>query len=495
MGTHRPIDLPSATDRITARLRPQRTAKTDERQRALGATDAIGAGGNLRPSPTATPLVVLDVNNFFSPTGGGVRRYHLEKIAHFGKRADIQYHLVVPSDRRLRERKDGATLHHMPAVPIGRSGYRFLIDPFALRNLVRELDPDVIEIGSPYILPDLVRFAAKGSRAQLVGFWHAHYPDAYLRRPLAAVGDIGALAERVGWWWARRTFGRFDRIVAAAQCLEGELAAHGIDRVAITPLGVDLGLFSPSCRDEGLRARWGASNDDVVFAFPHRLCEEKRLNTLIEAWPHAVAAIGPRAKLVFAGRGPGEAQVRALMARYPTQVFHEGFLSDPIEIARLLASVDVVAALSPTETFGLSAAEAMASGSAIIGSDELSVGEMLRQSHAGIAVADRDPVALAKAMVALGDARLVRRLGQRAHGYALSRFDWRETFDRLANIYRAVCDGSTMPTMEPWSPIVAALASSGEFTFPAPGDRTGRPQWHQDPPALPSVARSSDVAS
>lgn len=429
-------------------------------------------------TPTTTPgrdapLRVLDVNNFYSPTGGGVRRYHQEKIRHLGGMKGVEYHLVVPSDREARIEQDGATLHHVPAVALGGSGYRFIVDARALRRLILAVRPDVIEIGSPYVLPDLVRHAARGTGARLIGFWHAHFPDAYMRRPLAAAPEVAGLAERLGWWWARRTFGRLDHVVAAAGCLGGELGARGIDRVAIAPLGVDLELFSPSRRDPALREQWGAGKEDVVLAFPHRLCEEKRLSTLIEAFHRVIAVAGSRVRLVFAGHGPGAPEVAALCARYPNQVFHAGFLQEREDVARLLASVDIVAALSPTETFGLSAAEAMASGVALIGSRELSVGEMLEQSRAGIAVADRDPQQLADAWIRLLEPGRASKLGVRAHAYALARFDWSDTFDRLVEIYHAVVEGKTVPELAPWSGALAALATaSGEHEgAPTPSTR------------------------
>ena len=195
------------------------------------------------PATNSGNLVVLDINNFFSPTGGGVRRYHLEKLRHLGERTDVDYNLVVPSDRKRIERYGRATIHHLPAMPLGKSGYRSILDPLALRRVIRAVGPHVIEVGSPYLLPDLVRIAAAGSGARIVGFWHAHYPDAYMRRPLASQPVLSRTAERFGWWWASRTYGRFDATIAAADCLRGELAAHGVHNVAIAPLGVDLGLF------------------------------------------------------------------------------------------------------------------------------------------------------------------------------------------------------------------------------------------------------------
>ena len=40
---------------------------------------------------------VCDINDFFTMTGGGVRRYHLEKLRYMARQDDVEYHLIVPS--------------------------------------------------------------------------------------------------------------------------------------------------------------------------------------------------------------------------------------------------------------------------------------------------------------------------------------------------------------------------------------------------------------
>ena len=445
-----------------ARTRPEPQTQAPNKARSDDASTPDTLARPTAAEALSRPLVALDVNDFFSPTGGGVRRYHTEKLRHLGDRSDVAYHLVVPSDRFGQEKHGGATLHYIPALPLGKSGYRAMIDPLALRRIIREVRPDVIEVGSPYLTPDLVRLASAGTGARLVGFWHAHYPDAYLRRPLAKQPLLSRTAERLGWWWAARTYGRFDATIAAADCLRDELADHGVRNVSITPLGVDLELFTPERRDRALRASWGAGDDDVVVCFPHRLCGEKRLSTMIEAFRTVVAIAGPRARLVFAGRGPGEPEVQALCEAFPEQVHHLGFVDDRQQMARILASADVVAALSPTETFGLSAAEAMARGTALIGVDALSVGELLRQSRGGLVVPDLDPHALSAAWLQLLDPELTRRYGARAQAFALSQFDWRETFDRIIAVYRSVVKGEPARLDRRPHPVVPApLAWSG----------------------------------
>jgi len=116
------------------------------------------------------PLRVIDINNFFSSTGGGVRRYHLEKLQALSDDPGLEYHVVVPSDRDEVEHYGRATIHHLPATNALGSGYRFLLNPLRLRKLFLRLQPDVIEVGSPYVLPDLVRWAARDLDCRIVGF-------------------------------------------------------------------------------------------------------------------------------------------------------------------------------------------------------------------------------------------------------------------------------------------------------------------------------------
>lgn len=390
------------------------------------------------------PLVVCDINNFFSATGGGVRRYHLEKLRALAWREDLEYHVVVPSDRAETERYGRATVHHFPATPMGHSGYRMMLNPLRLRRLLRTIQPHVIEVGSPYVLPDIVRFATRGLDCRIVGFWHAHYPVAYMRRPIEQLSpSLSRLSEKLGWWWAKRTYGRFDATLAAAGTTLQQLKEVGVQKTARTPLGVDLELFSPMRRDDELRRSWGAGQSDVVLGFPHRLCDEKSLSTLLRAH-EIVRSAGYAPHLVFAGGGPDEDKVIELAQRYD-EVHFLGYLHGREEVAKLLASVDVVAALSPTETFGLSAAEAMASGAAIIGSEELSIGEMLRESRCGIDVPDRDALALANAWIDLLKPGRARLLGARGAAYAVRAFSWDRSFNKICAVYHDIAAPTSRP--------------------------------------------------
>jgi alpha-1,6-mannosyltransferase len=388
---------------------------------------------------------VCDVNDFFSLTGGGVRRYHLEKLRYMSRRDDIEYHLLLPSDHASIEVHGNARIHHVPALALGRTGYRLMWNPWRLRKVLRGIRPDVVEVGSWHSTPDWVRLAVYGLTCQLVGFWHANYPVTDIGRNVTnytrGLGKFGkwlsAGAERLAWWWTRRTFGRFSTTMAATHVMVDQLTSHGVDRVVHTPLGVDTQMFHPRHRDAQLRASWGAGPDDVVLCFPNRLAEEKNFRPLLRAYELLRSTTEQKPILVVAGHGPGRAEIEALAAKYP-EVHYLGFLDKPRDMARLLASVDVVAVLSPYETFGLSAVEAMASGVALMGSAKMSIGELLQTCRCGIALDTINGETVAAAWLELMKPGRAALLGARGHAEAQQRYSWKATFARIIGVYEQV---------------------------------------------------------
>ena len=380
---------------------------------------------------------ICDLNNFYSPTGGGVRTYHNHKLAYFAARDDIEYTLFLPSDRvEVEAQTPRVRVVHFPGVPI--TNYRFIVDAPRLRRVLQDFDPDLIEVGSPYVLPHVVQAATTGMRAVLTGFWHADYPRAYVQRPLnnlmAGLGDLGRDA---AWWYAGKTYGKYAAVFAAADCVVDGLVAHGIDRVYQTPLGVDTARFGRGKRDEALRASVGADAGRPLFFFPHRLIEEKGLSNVLGAWDRVYAKHKP--VLVFAGDGPRRALLDTFRETRP-DVHYLGYVDGADKMAAWYASADIIFALSAFETFGLSAAEAMASGCALIAADEGAAAELVDKSQGGVTVPYNDSDALARATNALLDSGQWPEMGRSASQFAHAHFDWATAFDRMVGFYEEIVD-------------------------------------------------------
>jgi alpha-1,6-mannosyltransferase len=133
-------------------------------------------------------------------------------------------------------------------------------------------------------------------------------------------------------------------------------------------------------------------------------------------------------RLVVAGAGASERSLRERAAGAPITFL--GFQSDRNELARLLATADVVVAPGPIETFGLSALEALASGTPVVVNSASALPEVV--GSAGIA-AGGTPEEFAAAVL---DARLLDERRTRARARA-EQFPWSATVDGMLALHRA----------------------------------------------------------
>ena len=389
---------------------------------------------------------IVDFNNFWSPSGGGVRRYHLQKMAFYEKLSSESEQVlsifVMPDSKTFTEKKsDSLVIEHVEAFRFpGKWEYRFLWKPSQIEPVLAKYKPQVIEVGSPYLLPTMVRRAAKKivPEAVLLSFWHADFPITYVQRPVAnKFGKaLGNLSKNVAFWYARQEFKHFDGIQVSCNEVLRRLDRHKLPTSHWIPLGCDIQMFSPSKRDESLVQKLKDGNPDrLTIFFPHRFCEEKGIELLLGAYPILCEKLGCEPALVFAGTGPYLPQVQEAVEKYP-HIKYAGFISSIDEMARHYASVDLGLALSGWETFGLSILESMACGNAQIGASTGAAAEHIRESGAGVVLKERTPQALADAIVELYHSDMAA-MKQKARAYA-EKFSWADCFKRQLELYKLI---------------------------------------------------------
>jgi len=393
-------------------------------------------------------FTIVDFNNFWSPSGGGVRRYHLQKMAFYEKLASaspdagVRSVFVMPDSKTFTEVKSNSLIiEHVQAFKFpGNWEYRFIWKLSQVEPVLAKYRPDIIEVGSPYILPTVVRRAARrvSPESKLVGFWHADFPVTYVGRPVAkklGVG-IGTFARKEAFWYARKEFKGFDCIQASSKEAMARLRKNGLPDPRWIPLGCDIQMFSPSKRDEALVADFKSGNPDrLTIFFPHRFCEEKGIELLLGAYDELTERLGVEPEIILAGTGPYLPQVKEAVQKYK-HIRYVGFIKSIDEMARHYASVDMGLALSGWETFGLSILESMASGNAQIGASTGAAFEHVTESGAGTILKERTPTALADAIVELYHSDMAA-MKQKARAYA-EKFSWNDCFTRQLELYRQI---------------------------------------------------------
>src|SRR5215210_4762271 len=125
------------------------------------------------------PLHLVDTTMFWSPTGGGVRRYLQTKHEWLGAQPRWRHSIAVPAVAG----SDGAAAT-LPSLPLpGSGGYRLPLRRAAIARVLVGLAPDVIEAGDPYRVAWGARDAAQQLGIPAVAYCHSN---------IAAMARLGA---------------------------------------------------------------------------------------------------------------------------------------------------------------------------------------------------------------------------------------------------------------------------------------------------------------
>lgn len=385
----------------------------------------------LRP---AARLGVLDITEFFGETTGGVRTYILQKARYVQRRPDLRQAIVVPGARDEILEASGVRCYrlHGPSVPTQKP-YRFLLATRSTSRIVAHERPDLIEVGSAWFAPWLVHLATRRVDLPAVWFYHSNFPRVIAPWPDRA-GSPRRAAVEFAWRYVRR-LGRMVRAtLAPSDFVARELERAGVERVVRVGLGVDLDRFHPARRAAAAatRRRHGLP-DGPLAIYVGRMAIEKEVDLLLSAWPEVQRRTG--ARLLLVGDGPS----RRRLQRRPGSDRHHWlpFQRDRDRLADLLAAVDLTVAPCSIETFGLSALEAVSSGTPLLSADRGGVAETVARSGAGATFAAGDAAALAEAAVRLlrGD---LASLGAAGRRYAEADHGWDAVLDRIFDVYRGI---------------------------------------------------------
>ena len=364
------------------------------------------------------------VTDTYTPQVNGVTTV-VRRIADVLARAGHQAGVVAPAYPDDRERRPGEL--RVPSVPF--PPYPAIRLSFPLRRRLARfldaLDPDLVHVATEGPLGFLGRAWARRRGVPLVTSFHTNFP-------LYARHYGGGLLEPLVWRWLVWFHGPAVMTHTPGTEVRNELVTRGLTHAVTWGRGVDSRHFRPDRRDSGWRRHLDVRDDQVVVLHVGRLAAEKNLGVLPDLWAKAAPQLGGRAVLVVAGEGPEGPRLRAAL---PDARFL-GFL-DRDALAGLYASADVCVLPSRTETCGLVALEAMASGIPVIAADAGGFRDSVRPDHNGALVPPTDAAAFAAALIELvEDGARRARLSAGARATAVQR-DQRAEDDELLAQYHA----------------------------------------------------------
>jgi alpha-1,6-mannosyltransferase len=384
-------------------------------------------------------LRVIDLVQFHSPISGGVKRFIEDKCRYLETVPGVQHCVVVPGSAHGEDLWANSRVHTIASPRlIGSASYRVLRDRAAIKRIVAQFRPHVIEVGDPYLTAWIGRRVAHELPAKIVGFYHSDYPRAWHRTVGRFCGEwAGARFERGVTAYLRKLYSGMDALVVATPPLEKLWRERGLRHVRRIPLGVDTGRFFPRGAAEAAAAReeWGVPADARVLLFVGRLAREKRIDWLVRV--HArMRAADPRLHLVLIGDGEWRERVRGWAAEPGAGVRWRPYLHSGDALAAAYSAADVFVHAGLGETFGLSLLEAQSCGLPAVASVGSGLDDTVLALPGNATVGAEDEGGWAAAVAGALASGVAAETRVARHAAVKGGFAWWLTYARLVSLYR-----------------------------------------------------------
>ena len=385
-------------------------------------------------------MKICDLTQFYSPVSGGVKRYLHEKLDYIEKHTSRdQDALIVPGQKTKVEVRGRSRIYSIRSPLISKTGqYRALVNLRAVGQILKRERPDIIESGDPYQLGWRAVRAGRALNIPVVGFYHSHFPEAYLRASAKLLGKRAAgRVMKLSRGYVRRLYNRFAATLVASDRIAQILGEWGVRNVHVVKLGVNIDIFRPGAHDrEEIRRSIGVEPRHKLLLYVGRLAKEKNTAKLFKAFANLNERVPNGFHLLVIGEGPQRKQLRELQGQH-RNVSWTRYCAEPRELARYYRAADFFVHPGVQETFGLVALESQACGIPVVGIRGSPMDDLIFHDQ-GDWAHENSAEALSGAIERFAGKDLAS-IGKQAAEQAARLHAWPKVFERLFCIYREVC--------------------------------------------------------
>ncbi len=381
-----------------------------------------------------------------------MKRYVHEKIAYIDNYApDDEHVLIVPGRQNVVESNARSRIYSIHSPLLSRtSRYRALLNLRAVEEILERERPDIIESSDPYQVGWKAIAVGHSLRIPVIGFYHSHFPEAYLRSSAKFLGKPAARqVMKLARDYVRKLYNRLEATLVPSERLANVLSEWGVRNVRAVNLGVNVDIFNPTT-DETIATRdllataepapggggLGVGQDRKLLLYVGRLAKEKNTTTLFRSFEILQRRRPHGFHLLVIGDGPQREQLRKLQTRWGN-VSWLRYCEDSADLARYYRAADLFVHPGIQETFGLVALESQACGTPVVGIHGSYMDRIIFHDQ-GDWARENSPEALADAIEELSGRKL-SILGGGASQLAGKLHAWPRVFERLFCIYREVC--------------------------------------------------------
>jgi glycosyltransferase involved in cell wall biosynthesis len=349
----------------------------------------------------------------------------LNRLVGYLLRQGVQVRVYSPTTKNPAFPPTGEVVS-IPSIPIpSRGEYRLPIAiPARVRRDLEEFNPNVVHVASPDIVGHRAVTWARRHKIAAVASVHTRFETYLAYYHLQFIEpEVRAIL--------RRFYHRCEVVMAPAESTAAILRAQRMNRdIAIWSRGVEREQFNPERRDMDWRRSIGLRDDELVIAYLGRIVMEKGLDVFADAI-HAFATHGIKHRVLVIGDGPARPWFEEQL---PDAIFLGQQTGD--NLARALASADLLLNPSITEAFGNVTLEAMACGLPVVAAEATGTASLVRHGVTGTIVDPEDVDEFAAVLAAYATDRDLRRRHGEAGLEVAKTMDWDTINSAVIRVYK-----------------------------------------------------------
>ena len=374
---------------------------------------------------------IIEFSDSFYPIMDGVGSVVFQYAMNLGRKGHECYVVAPQTDTGWRggwpfEMVDYVGVP-LPTMKSYTAGAPFL-DAHCTKRLGM-IEVDIVHVHSPFVAGQAALAYAKKHNVPMVGTFHSKYYDDFLQ-----VTGVELLAE-VGTKYVVDFYEKCDEVWAVSASSAETLRSYGYQGwIRVMTNGTDLTPLAPGAA-EAVTERFGLGEYPVLL-FVGQLNWKKNLRRILEA----AALVDTDFRLVLAGQGPHEKEIRKLaedLGLAEKTVF-TGHLTDRDALNGLFARASLFLFPSIYDNAPMVVREAAAMGTPAVVVRGSSAAEAVRDGESGF-LCDDDSADLARVIrAALADPARLEAVGARAK--ETIPIPWSELVDQVVERYREIVE-------------------------------------------------------
>ena len=231
----------------------------------------------------------------------------------------------------------------------------------------------------------------------------------------------------------RFNFRNADQILSTSHVMAEETRKYTPKKILITPFGIDTTLFKPD------KTGQPSMSDSIIIGTTKALEPEYGIEYLIRAFGYLKEKHPDLSlKLIIAGGGSLEQDLKNLVVtlNLEKEVIFAGKIPHDA-IPAFLNQLDIYAALSISESFGVSIIEASACELPVVVSSAGGLKEVVEDGITGLLVKPEDPIETVTAVEKLLiNEDLRKEMGRNGRNRVKKMYNWTDNVDEMLKIYQ-----------------------------------------------------------